>query len=287
MVADLKESELVDYLSTLDHFQKDDAKIFLYLSRNGQQKISTIAQDCGISRSRAYESLTRLIEMGYVFKEITEKQPRYDSISTNLLVERLKFENKKRRANIENLEQIFKELMLNDKKDRKIHYSDNFENWKLDLDVFIRDAKKYIKAFFVVDDAINPYFMKNIFPSRSFLEKSKEFKDIKIIINKSGSVPSILQPLIDNGIEMKYWKFTKSIPVFFLSVDGKYLSINSYSTRDMKVNFINSLTFENEIEYIKFYDYLFDFMALNIDDGKNFSGNLEIKNINQEASINE
>jgi sugar-specific transcriptional regulator TrmB len=283
----LKESELVDYLSTLDHIQKDDAKIFLYLSRNGQQKISTIAQDCGISRSRAYESLTRLIEMGYVFKEITEKQPRYDSISTNLLVERLIFENKKRKANIEKLDKIFKELMLNDKKDRNIHYSDNSESWKLDLDVFIRDAKKYIKAFFVVDDAINPYFMKNIFPSKSLLEKSKEFKDIKIMVNKSGSVPSILQPLIDNGIKIIYWKFTKNIPVFFLSVDGKYLSINSYSTRDMEFNFINSLTFENEIEYIKFYDYIFDFMALNNANSEKFSDTLEIKSINQEASINE
>ena len=283
----MKESELVDYLSTLDHFQKDDAKIFLYLSKNGQQKISKIAQDCGISRSRAYESLTRLIEMGYVFKEITEKQPRYDSISTNLLVERLKFENKKRRANIEKLDNIFKELMLNDKKDRKIHYSDNIENWKLDLDVFIRDAKRYIKGFFVIDDEINPYFMKNIFPSKSLLEKSKEFKDIKLFINKSGSIPSILQPLIDNGIEIIYWKFTKSIPVFFLSVDGNYLAINSYSTRDMEFNFINSLTFENEVEYIKFYDYLFDFMALNKDNGENFREKLDIKNINQEASINE
>ncbi|MBD3229173.1 MAG: hypothetical protein GF329_13400 [Candidatus Lokiarchaeota archaeon] len=262
-IRNLKDSEVINKLVYLG-IEKSDAKIYLYLSRSGQQRLSTIAQQTGISRAKAYESLTRLIDNGFVFKELTEKQPRYDSISTDLFVKLLELESKERKNKINKLENIFNSLMLNEKRERKIHYNEDLERCKLDMEIFIDKSTDYIRGFFVIDDNLNPYFFKNIFPLKSLVEKSKEVPDIKLILNKNKLNESYVKKLTNNGIKTIFWPGTTKLHAFSLGIDGKYLLTGSYSVKDYKFNFINSLTFENESEYITLINYLFDFLYRNL-----------------------
>ena len=266
---------------------KNDAIIYLYLSKNGENKLSTIAQECGVPRSQVYDALTRLIDRGYVSKELTSKQPRYTSMSTDLLIEHLKFETKKQLNDINNLENTFKNLMLDEKRERKIYFTDNPDNCQTNLETYIKKAESSIQGFFVISDSMNTYFMNNIFPLKVILEKSKKISKISLIINEAGIKASILKELSQKNIEVSFWKGLKDIPTFILLIDNRFLIVNSFSTEESKITYLQSLVFENIPEYMKVFNYLLTVFKLYNKNPKSFVNNNRNDKIDNNTTTDE
>ncbi|MHA1230658.1 MAG: TrmB family transcriptional regulator [Candidatus Helarchaeota archaeon] len=260
-----------DIIKELKNFNilENDAKIYLYLVENGQQKLSTIAQECGVPRSQAYEALTRLINQGFVYKELVSKQPKYSSIPPDVFIGRLEYKTKKLANKVDELREKFKEIMLKEKRERKIFFIDNPEECKTNFEIFLKNATKSIKGFFVIEDSANSFFFKSIFPEKILLEKSKSIKDIKFVLNKDGIHQSTLKNLIKNGIQIIYWKGIKNIPLNVLIIDKRYLLIFSYRAEPFNFSFIDLVIFENMFEYLNVFDYLLKFFEITNTSTKN------------------
>ncbi|MHA1310395.1 MAG: TrmB family transcriptional regulator [Candidatus Helarchaeota archaeon] len=257
----MREENIIEQMAIFG-ITENDAKIYLHLAKYGKQKLSRISQECGIPRSRVYESLTRLISNGYVFKELTAKQPRYVAIDTETLIGFLKSKTEIQRKNIENLNLSFSKLMLKSSKERKVNFIDDPKSCKEFLDNYINTAKKSIIGLFIVDDDINPYFLNTIFPTKNLLNKAKTISKIEFVFNKSRTDKTFLKKLTDSGIKLSFWNGPTDIPVLVLIIDDKKILLFSYSTLNFKFEFIDLLIIENMKEYSKVFNYLYEIFKL-------------------------
>ncbi|MHA1268313.1 MAG: TrmB family transcriptional regulator [Candidatus Helarchaeota archaeon] len=273
----MKDDKIIEHLS-LFKIDKKDSRIYLHLLKSGKQRLSTIAQECGIPRSQAYESLTRLINKGFVFKEITAKQPRYGSISPSVIVDRLDYDAQKQKFYIDQLKGLFDEIMPINNRERNIIYSEGSDNCKINLDVYIKQSKKSIKGFFVLEDGLNQQFMNSIFPIKTLIEKSNTISDINLILNGNGLNKTIINRLTKKGVTITFWNGINRIPIFLLLVDKKYLLIMSYKIHNYKFYFIDTIIFENMNEYINVFDYFFSFLSNFTNGFLNYKKNSKINN---------
>jgi predicted DNA-binding transcriptional regulator len=70
--------EIVAHLMELG-ITENDAAVYLHLLKSGTVSITDIAKQTGIQRPRVYDSVKRLVERGFVLKDLTGRVPKYCS----------------------------------------------------------------------------------------------------------------------------------------------------------------------------------------------------------------
>ena len=124
-------------------FTEGESNVYLSLLRIGESKVGAIIKSSGISRSKAYDILERLIKKGIAGKVDKNGILFYRALEPSKILNLI--EEKKRRLNDE--EVIINELLptlnsISSKKEVKVSVYEGYEGFKYVIDKTINELKK-------------------------------------------------------------------------------------------------------------------------------------------------
>jgi sugar-specific transcriptional regulator TrmB len=110
-------------------FRRNDAIVYVTLLKIGISNPTTLAKKSGIHRPRVYDSLVRLINQGYVIKDMSRKMPRYASIDPIAVFKQIDADLSRKVIIAAELKQDLAALFQNHKTEETIFYSYSKTNW--------------------------------------------------------------------------------------------------------------------------------------------------------------
>ncbi len=188
----------------------------------GPSKPSKLAEECGVDRSRVYDSLRRLSKKGYVLEEPVKRGPLYKAIKPQDIMRALRKEfhlknelSSTLEKTLENFKPISKQPFL-----MAINGQEPIFKEVLTL---ISHAEDYIKILLTPDYSMNLEFLTQIANALVEKKQSNPAIDIQIALNhQEGDYQLQLKKMHESKILIFLWYIGKVFPY------GLYISERSY-----------------------------------------------------------
>ena len=160
----------------------NEAKIYLFLLKNGEKTTGPIIKETGIANSRVYESLNTLIEKGVVTYRIQKRGKYFQAADPSKFLENEKEKLKK----IESLIPLLKSIQTREEKETNVAIYEGFEGFKTAFKKIIDDCPER-GAIHILGFSEQPYATESlrVFISNMNIKSAQKKQKLKILMDSS------------------------------------------------------------------------------------------------------
>ncbi|MEK6934822.1 MAG: helix-turn-helix domain-containing protein [Nanoarchaeota archaeon] len=160
----------------------NEAKIYLFLLKNGEKTTGPIIKETGIANSRVYESLNTLIEKGVVTYRIQKRGKYFQAADPSKFLENEKEKLKK----IESLIPSLKSIQTREEKETNVAIYEGFEGFKTAFKKIIDDCPKE-ETIFILGFSEQPFATESlrVFISNMNVKSAQKKQKLKILMDSS------------------------------------------------------------------------------------------------------
>jgi sugar-specific transcriptional regulator TrmB len=241
---DLDKEKIVEDFVKLG-FTLNDARVYLSLLYLGPNKPVKISEDCGVDRSRVYDSLRRLSKKGYVTEEPVKRSPLYRAKNPAEILNNIRKEFREKEDLSLRLEKSLENIQPNNHNPFLVSLYGVESIYKQIL-MLIYGSEKYIQFIITPDLSMNSEYLSGIV--NALVEKKDNNPEIKIEVAlnpKEGEIQFFLKRLYESRVSIYLWYVGNVLPF------GLYLSERTYIFTTLDVGKVPSydigLTIENSL----------------------------------------
>ena len=154
-----EESIIQDFVSL--GFTLNDARVYFSLIQLGPSKPVKLAEECGVDRSRVYDSLRRLSKKGYVTEEPVKRGPLYKAKNPHDILRALRKEFRSKNELSSALEKTLEQYKPISKHPFLASINGKIPIFK-EILTLISQAEEYIKILLTPDYSMNLEFLTQI-----------------------------------------------------------------------------------------------------------------------------
>ncbi len=232
---------------------RNDAMVYLWLSKHKMANPSEIAVGTGIKRPRVYDSLKRLIERGFVVQEMKQKRPQYRATNARVVIRELENQIESKKEAMETIDKFMLQQPLGPTA-KGIFFYNTDEALRLEIQDALQKSRESICIMAVAPTSFDD---ESILPSELLSKKSQKGQEINLILNINAKNWETCLNLSAKKVNVYHYPHLEKVSTLIHLIDGKSLCISYFLLHKAKIILDYGFIFSGKQDFIMAFRFLF------------------------------